>query len=139
MVQHYENESEIDEVVAGFESCTTAKEDFTHRSHLTVAVYYLHDLGQPRATDKMRAGLFRFLDHHGVGREKFHETLTIFWIKTVRDFLVSLSPELSLLEKTNTTIESLSDSRLVFEYYSEELLRSDEAKNRWLEPDLKDL
>lgn len=137
MAQHYENESEIDAVLAGFESCTTAKDDFTHRSHLTVAVYYLHDLSQPRATEKMRTGLLLFLDHHGVGREKFHETLTVFWIKTVRDFLVRLSPELSLLEMTNRAIESLSDSRLVFEYYSEELLRSDEAKNRWVEPDLK--
>lgn len=139
MADYYNEVREIEAVVNGFESCTTAKNDFTHRSHLTVAVYYLHDLSQPRATEKMRAGLLRFLDHHGVGRGKFHETLTVFWIKTVHNFLVRLSPELSLLEITNRTMESLSDSRLVFEYYSEELLRTDEPRNGWVAPDLKDL
>ncbi len=138
MTQHYENESEIEAVVEGFESCVTAKDDFTHRSHLTVAVYYLHN-AQTEATEKMRAGLLRFLDHHGVGRAKFHETLTIFWIRTVSAFLERLDQKLPLLEMTNAVIESLGDSRSVFEYYSEELLRRDESRNGWVAPDLKDL
>ncbi len=138
MTQHYENESEIEAVVEGFESCVTAKDDFTHRSHLTVAVYYLHN-AQTEATEKMRAGLLRFLDHHGVGRAKFHETLTIFWIRTVSAFLERLDQKLPLLEMTNAVIESLGDSRSVFEYYSEELLRTDESRNGWVAPDLKDL
>ena len=87
----------------------------------------------------MRAGLLRFLDHHGVGRAKFHETLTVFWIRTVSAFLERLDQELTLLEMTNAVIESLGDSRLVFEYYSEELLWADETRNGWVAPDLKDL
>ncbi len=87
MTGYYKNVQEIEAVVNGFESCATAKEDFTHRSHLTVAVYYLHRSDQAEATQRMRAGLLRFLDHHGVGRAKFHETLTIFWIRTVSAFL----------------------------------------------------
>ncbi len=138
MTHHYENESEIEAVVEGFESCVTAKDDFTHRSHLTVAVYYLHN-AQTEATEKMRAGLLRFLDHHGVGRAKFHETLTIFWIRTVSAFLERLDQKLPLLEMTNAVIESLGDSRSVFEYYSEELLWADKTRNGWVAPDLKDL
>ncbi|HYN25925.1 MAG TPA: hypothetical protein VES69_12865 [Pyrinomonadaceae bacterium] len=138
MTHYYENQSEIEAVVEGFESCVTAKDDFTHRSHLTVAVYYLHN-AQTEATEKMRAGLLRFLDHHGVGRAKFHETLTIFWIRTVSAFLERLDQKLPLLEMTNAVIESLGDSRSVFEYYSEGLLRTDESRNGWVAPDLKDL
>jgi len=33
----------------------------------------------------------------------------------------------------------LGDLRLVFEYYSEELLWADETRNGWVAPDLKDL
>lgn len=139
MPLYYKNLHEIEAVVYGFESCTTAKEDFTHRSHLTVAAYYLQCSNQPEATQRMRSGLLRFLDHHGVGRAKYHETLTIFWIRTVSALLERLDQNLSVLEMTNAVIESLSDSRLVFEYYSEEALRMEETRNWWVAPDLKDM
>lgn len=139
MPGYYKEVHEIEAVVNGFESCATVKEDFTHRSHLTVATYYLHCSNRAEATHRMRTGLLRFLDHHGVGRSKFHETLTIFWIKTVSTFLEGLDQTLPLLEMTNAVIESLSDSRLVFVYYSEELLRTDESRKVWVAPDLRDL
>ncbi len=134
---HYKQLSDIEAVVTGFESCTTAKDDFSHTSHLTVAVFYLYQLNEAAATKKMRAGLLRFLNHHGVGQAKYHETLTIFWIKILRAFLVQLDSQASLLEMTNTSLERFHHSRLVSEYYSEELLRSDEARTNWIEPDLK--
>ena len=139
MAGYYKDVREIEAVVDGFESCTTTKGDFSHRSHLTVAAYYLYRSNQLEATQRMRAGLLRFLDHHGVGRAKFHETLTIFWIRSVSAFLERLDQKLPLLEVTNAVIESLGDSRLVFEYYSEELLWADETRNGWVAPDLKDL
>jgi hypothetical protein len=139
VADYYKEVREIEAVVNGFEWCTTAKDDFTHRSHLTVAAYYLHCSNQAEATQRMRAGLLRFLDHHGVGRAKFHETLTIFWIRTVSAFLERLDQELPLLEVTNAVIESLGDSRLVFDYYSKELLWADDTRNGWVAPDLKEL
>ena len=136
MAAYYKQIQEIEAVVKGFESCITPKDDFTHRSHLTVATYYLHGSNQADATQSMRAALLRFLDHHGVGRSKFHETLTIFWIRTVWAFLEHLDQGLSLLEVTNAVVESLGNSRLVFEYYSDELLWREETRSRWVEPDL---
>ena len=137
MSGHFKNESEIEAVVEGFESCTTSKDDFSHLSHLTVAVFYLQNSGESEATEKMREGLLRFLNHHKAGSQKFHETLTIFWIKTVLQVLTKLDPHVSLLERANAVIERSSDSRLVFEFYSKELLNSDEARKGWVEPDLK--
>lgn len=139
MVGYYKDVREIEAVVEGFESCTTAKDDFTHRGHLTVAAYYLHNCNEPDATQRMRTGLHRFLDYHGIGRAKFHETLTVFWIRTVSAFLGRLDRKLTLLEKTNAVVGSLGDSRLVFEYYSEELLWADETRTGWVAPDLKNL
>jgi hypothetical protein len=139
MTRHYKHIGEVEAIVNGFESCITSKEDFTHVSHLTVAAYYVHSSNEQEATERMRAGLLRFLDHHGVGRAKFHESLTIFWIRTVAALVEQLDADLGLLDVTNAVVESLGDSRLVFEYYSEKLLWADEARNGWVTPDLKNL
>jgi hypothetical protein len=139
MSVQYKSEAEIKAVVSGFESCLTAKEEFSHQSHVTVAVWYLHHSTLEQATDSMRAGLFRFLDHHGLGRLKYHETLTVFWVRVIGNEMKGLSPDLSLLQLANTIIEKLSDSRLPFDYYSRELLMSEAARNGWVLPDLKDL
>ena len=136
MSGHYNDENEIEAVVRGFESCSTGKSEFTHVSHLTVAVWYLRVLSFQLATEKMRASLFRFIDHYGI-EGKYHETLTIFWMRAVRTRLDECDPTLSLLEATNAVVEALSDSQLVFDYYSEGLLWSAEARQGWVQPDLK--
>ena len=41
MSDWYKNENEILAVIHGFEECTTPKDGFTHRSHITVATAYL--------------------------------------------------------------------------------------------------
>lgn len=139
VTDYYKDANEIEAVIKGFESCTTDKEAFPHRSHLTVAVSYLHNSTLEQATNKMRLGLHRFLEHHGVGHAKYHETLTVFWIKIVYEFLARLDPNLSFLETTNAVIERLADSSLVYDYYSKERLLSDAARKGWIEPDRKAL
>ena len=136
MTNYYKSQSELEAVVRGFETCSLGKDEFPHKAHLTVAVWYLTTSSLDQATDRMRAGLHLFLDHHGVGRQKYNETLTIFWMRAISAILKQLSPELSLLEVTNSAIECLTDSGLVFECYSREVLTSNEAKEGWVEPDL---
>lgn len=138
-MDYYQSEEEIRAVVQGFESCATAKEDFKHAGHLTVAVWYLLHSTPDEALKKMRSALHRFLEHHGVGREKYHETLTVFWIKLVEDAIGQTSQNVSPLEKTNMTIERLSDPRTILEYYSEVLLRSSKAARAWIPPDVRPL
>ncbi|MBC8031126.1 MAG: hypothetical protein H7Z16_13510 [Pyrinomonadaceae bacterium] len=138
-MDYYQSEAEIEAVVKGFESCTTAKEEFKHRNHLTVAVWYLSHSTPEEALHKMRSGLFRFLDHHGVGRAKYHETLTTFWIKLVQNALDQMDAQTSLVEIANAVLERLADPAVVFQYFSEGCLNSETAKKNWVEPDLKDL
>jgi hypothetical protein len=137
MKNTYKTATEIKAVVLGFESCGTGKDDFKHREHLTVAVSYLSASTQKQAADKMRVGLLRFLAHHGVGSEKYNETLTMFWIAMVRQRLAEIGPDSSLVEKCNRVIEALGNPALAFDYFSKELLWSDEARKACLKPDLK--
>jgi hypothetical protein len=113
MTHAYNTEREIAAVVDGFENCTTSKEEFTHLSHLTVATYYLRSSTPDEALEKMRSGLFRFLDHHAVGRGKYKEELTRTWLKLVGDVIEQANPEASLVEVTNVVLERLGDSRIV--------------------------
>ena len=139
MSNSYKSEDEIEAVVHGFESCATPDSGFTHRAHVTVAVWYLFRVTPSESLLQMRASIFRFLDHHHVGLEKYNETLTVFWLKLVRQQMHELGAECSLLEATNAIIQSLGNSQVVFDYYTRERLWSDEARRAWVEPDLKQL
>jgi hypothetical protein len=115
MTVYYQTEKEIQDVVENFESCATGKDDFTHRSHLTVAVWYLQNFSSEQAFERMRAALLHFLDHHAVSRAPYSDQLTMSWINLVQSVIKQLDPHLSLVEITNIVVERLGHSRIVFE------------------------
>ena len=134
----YTNPDDIVANVDGFESCRTSKDSFKHQDHLVVAAVYLQRLSVADGIKRMRTNLLRFMDHHQVDRQKYNETITVFWFELVADLLNKLPPDSTLVEKCNAVVESLDDSGLVFEYYSRERLFSDDARKNFIEPDLKD-
>jgi hypothetical protein len=135
--RHYESPEEMEEVVRGFESCQLPPSGFKHPAHLTVALWYLSRLTVPEAARSMRAGLYQFLDHHGIEREKYNETITLFWIKLIRKFLDDADAARPLFDIANEMIVRFGDSQLIFDYYSKERISSEEAKSGWVDPDLK--
>ena len=100
-MNRYQSEAEIENVVRGFEACETGADDFRHPEHLVVATWYLHTMNRDAALDRMRSGLVRFLDHHGVEKGKYSETTTVFWIDSIVEKLNELGPDVSLVEKCN--------------------------------------
>ena len=112
MENHYHDEQEIRAVVTGFEECTTGKADFTHVSHLTVATYYLCRLTPDESFEKMRSGLFRFLDHRGIDRTKYKEQLTRDWITLVHGVVAQMGPDTSVVDVTNEVIQKYGKLRL---------------------------
>lgn len=103
----YSSEDEIERIVRGFETCETDKSAFKHREHLIVAVWYLQTLDPKAAVERMRTGLCKFLDHHGVPREKYSEEITVYWIGLIGKKLAELPPDASLLDRCNCVINSL--------------------------------
>lgn len=113
MHRPYKTDDEIRAVVEGFEGCTTARDSFTHREHLTVAVWYLYHFAEDQALAKMRDGLLKFLDHHGVATAKYKEELTVKWIRLTRETLEGFGSGQSVVEATNRVLVLLGDSRLI--------------------------
>jgi hypothetical protein len=128
-------DAEILTLVDRFERCLLGKEEFHHRDHLTVAVAYLYASDLETAMDRMRTSLKRFAAHHGV-TGLYHETLTRFWLLQVER---RLDRSECLSESVRKIREQLNDKNLVFEFYSRERIESKEAKEKWIEPDLKPL
>jgi hypothetical protein len=108
MSELYESDEDIERVVRGFETCATAKTDFHHREHLTVAVWYLQTLSREETVDRMRLGLLRFIDHHGVDPKKYSEEVTVFWVDAVASQLEEMASETPLLDKCNQIISTLN-------------------------------
>ena len=104
-MNRFQSQDEIENVVQGFETCQTGADDFRHPQHLAVAVWYVHTMDRDSALDRMRSGLLRFLEHHGVDKGKYSETVTVFWIDKIAEKLNELGPDVSVVEKYNTVLE----------------------------------
>ncbi|HEX8495118.1 MAG TPA: hypothetical protein VF658_19920 [Pyrinomonadaceae bacterium] len=138
--QPYQSADEIEAVARQFESCAFNAGEFHHREHLTVIVWYLLKSSSiEAATARMREGLYKFLAHHAVNRQKYHETITRFWVKKVSALLAEESEERHPAEMANKVIEACNDANLIYAYYSRDLIASDAAREGWAEPDLQPL
>lgn len=137
--EHYRNDEEVLEVVRRFESCELPTADFNHREHLLVALCYLLRMDDADALAHIRARIGRYAAAHGVNPSLYHETITVFWLKRVRAYLGRAGAGAGLAEMTNALAAECGGSRLVFDYYSKELIDSEAARRGWVEPDLKAL
>jgi hypothetical protein len=133
----YRDEDEIKEVVRKFEACEYGLAEFPHARHLAVAAFYLASLSADEAMVRMRVGLSRFIEHHS--RQGYHETITRFWMLLVDDFLEKADPGATLVQSVNELISHYADKNILFTYYTREQIACDEAKTRWVDPDLKAL
>lgn len=138
MKKKYEKEGEITELVTSFEDATISRDDWRHAEHLVVALYYLSRHDMETATGKMRDGIFNLLRKaFNVDLTKempYHETLTVFWMRTLAEFNASKNGA-SLLEKANEVAADY-DKDYPLKFYSREFLFSDKARAEFVEPDL---
>jgi hypothetical protein len=120
-----------------FEDLSFPGVQFHHREHLRVAWLYLKSSDASRAAERMSAGIRRFANHHGA-TQKYHHTLTLFWMRLVAVALVETPPD-STFEEFLTANPELGDKNLFAKYFSETLLQTPAARESWVEPDLQPL
>jgi hypothetical protein len=133
----YRSDEEVEEVVRRFESCELPPAEFNHREHLLVALCYLLRAGDAEARARLRAVIGLYVAAHGINPNLYHETVTVFWLRRVRAFAVRAGAGAGLAELANALAAECGSSRLIFNYYSKELIDSEVARSGWVEPDLK--
>ena len=133
-----ENEKEILNLARSFEDCSISRDDWKHAAHLTVALYYLSRHDFEAAYAKMRAGIFNLLKAFEVDLSKempYHETLTVFWLKTIDDFRKTKN-DCSIVEICNQLTKEF-DKDYPLKFYTRGLLFSDEARESFITGDLQ--
>jgi hypothetical protein len=133
----YKTEEEILDIVRGFETGTLPRNEFSHSSHLVVALNYVRAMTVDEAINKMRKGLMNHLRLVGVDFTKenpYHETLTVFWTRAIADFNANKNGA-SLLDTANEMVETF-DKNYPNKFYTREHLFSDEARKTFVKGDL---
>lgn len=119
-----------------FESCALQPADFDHHAHVRLAWVYLTDHDVDTAHRLVRTGIERFLRYHGVDVSKYHETITRAWVMAVSVFM-GRTPACDSADAFIARNPILLDSKIMLSHYSAGLLFSDEARARFIEPDLE--
>jgi len=131
-----DSEASLSEFIAKFEDGTWPKSQWRHGHHLAVAACYLEDEAFPM--DRMRERIkFYNVCQGGQNTEDagYHETLTHFWLLTVKAYMTTLPDDRGRLEKVRLVVERFAPERDLFtKYYDFDVVASREARALWMEP-----
>jgi len=121
-----------------FEGGAIRNEDFHHREHLRVAWAFLQESPTTEeACDRMRDAIRAFAHRAGHAR-KYHETLTVFWVRLLAEVRNHVDRAMEL-ESILPTHGFLLDKDAPLAWYTRARLYSDDARLRWAAPDLQTL
>jgi len=120
-----------------FEDGTLAPNQFTHEAHIRMAWLYLRAYGWDEGVTHIRDGIQQFAKRVGAST-KYHETITVFWARIVLQ-QIREQPTIERFEEFMVHFPHVLDSRLINRHYSAALLVTPEARQVWVEPDLRAL
>jgi hypothetical protein len=125
-----------DEFVLAFEAGRVRNEDFRHRDHLRLAWACVRGAPDvPRACERVSGLIRRFAASCG-HPEKYHETLTLFWVRLlaeVREHRGDVPFDAMIAENPG-----ILDKDFVLRFYPRDVLFSDKARHEWIAPPLLD-
>jgi hypothetical protein len=124
-------------LVRGFEDGSLDVAGFHHRQHLIVAAWLLETSPYDTALVRMRKGLHGLLAK--VGKDAYHETVTVFWMRALKHRLSTCDVTISVEERIREVVAWAQTGQPLRSHYSAERLASVEAKKQFVEPDLEPL
>jgi hypothetical protein len=135
---NFRSEAEIDHFLAAFDSGTMPRYCWTHAAHIAMCAARLW-AEDGSAIERIRLGIQHYNHSQGIVTTPtygYHETLTVFWIETVRDFLHGVRPETRLAAVCGAIRTLGLDSGLPRRRYTFDVFQSTEARVRWIPPDV---
>lgn len=133
-----QNESSLDAFVEAFQQCKLTRQEWTHRAHVGVAASLVVTEGAEEALRCMRATIPRLNESQGsvnTSQSGYHETLTVFWIRILAQFLGRLPARFSRLDKVTAAVEAYGEIRRMDRaFYEIDVLASEQARRAWVAP-----
>jgi hypothetical protein len=132
------DEQDLAEFIEQFEQGTLAKPIWTHAAHLAVGTWYLLTLPEETAVEQVRTGIRHYNECVGTANTEdsgYHETLTLFWLATIGEFLGHKESG-DKLEAVRSVVAEFGGKRDLFKkYYSFDVVASRAARASWIAPD----
>jgi len=118
------------------EGCSIAVSEFNHRAHVRLAYIYLVKNSTDSSNHLMRETINKLLKYNNIEPSvKYHETLTKAWLLAVSHYMQNTESSFSADDFINENPQLL-DNELIMRHYSKQRLYSDNARNKYMEPDL---
>ena len=132
--------AQVSSLIYRFEKKQLPRAEWTHQAHLVVAIWYNAKKSETDCLDEVRKRITAHNESVGTPNsdtEGYHETITRFWLIIARMFLLK-GKELPLVDQINGFITSEQGrSAYPLEFYTTEVLFSQQARRQWVEPDKK--
>jgi hypothetical protein len=119
------------------ETCALPNDMFHHSDHLRLAWIYLRRYGPRDAYAKVAATIRNYAGHLGASH-KYHETITLAWVRLVA-YADQCLPRSAGFDDVLLAVPDLLDKNMLRRYYSSAVLDSDAARYAFVEPDLEPL
>lgn len=123
--------------VESFELYQYPNERFKHADHVRLAWIYIRRYGLDVAEQRIAQSIRAFAGSLGHA-EKYHETMTVAWLRLVYAAYCA-TPEVEDFGEFLSLHRWLADKRRLNEFYSERVLESAEARHTFVDPDLREL
>jgi hypothetical protein len=125
----------IESFVQAFEDGSLLRSEWNHSRHLIMALWYLRRHNRNEATTLIRDGIQR----HNERQENltgYHETITLAWVAVIERFLGVRDLDVPVSVLAGELLEQCGHKDYLLRFYSRERLYSEEARHRWVPPDL---
>lgn len=108
--------------------------EWSHLAHVRVAWLYLTTVRGADALDRLRSGIRRYNTRVLRRPDRYHETVTVAFARILASRLVPGEDFSAFCSRIGDVLDR--NSPVLLQYYSARRLFSDEARNRFIEPDL---
>jgi hypothetical protein len=125
----------IESFIRTFQDGSLSRSEWTHFRHLVMALWYLRRYDRDEATRLIRDGIQRYNERQG-NLTGYHETITLAWVAVIERFLAVRALDLPVSVLAGELLGQCGDKNYLLRFYSRERLLCDEARARWVPPDL---
>ena len=143
MREIYAGEAEIIRIGECFAACTLPRLEWTHAAHFAAALWLMRYRADLDAARDMPGMIRAYNESAGRVNDDsggYHETITQASLRALRGVLDAYPPDVPVYRIVNALMaSSLANPNWLLEYWSQPRLMSVEARQQWVEPDLKPL
>ena len=112
-------------------------QQFHHRDHLRLAWALVRLTDEDEAMRRITSGIRYFAARHGHA-EKYHETMTRFWVRIVAHAVAARS-DITTFDEFLAAFPLLLEKDLPYRHWRRETMLSPAARAQWVEPDIQAL